>query len=111
MPSYVMAYAYTDFLQYAGPVQTALRETFGWSHGDYWFPEVRSLPGAAAMSTATFKLLSITGPQAREIQLRQPNKSSIPVFYGRGIDPTRLRSRFHTAPAANVILSEAITLR
>jgi iron(III) transport system permease protein len=29
MPSYVMAYAYTDFLQYAGPVQTALRETFG----------------------------------------------------------------------------------
>ena len=49
MPSYVMAYAYTDFLQYAGPVQTALRETFGWTHGDYWFPEVRSLPGAAAM--------------------------------------------------------------
>ena len=53
MPSYVMAYAYTDFLQYAGPVQTALRETFGWSHGDYWFPEVRSLPGAAAMFVFT----------------------------------------------------------
>jgi iron(III) transport system permease protein len=49
MPSYVMAYAYTDFLQYAGPLQTALRETFGWSRGDYWFPDVRSLPGAAAM--------------------------------------------------------------
>jgi iron(III) transport system permease protein len=49
MPSYVSAYAYTDFLQYAGPVQTALRETFGWLHGDYWFPDVRSLPGAATM--------------------------------------------------------------
>ncbi len=49
MPSYVMAYAYTDFLQYAGPVQTALREAFGWSRGDYWFPDVRSLPGAATM--------------------------------------------------------------
>lgn len=49
MPSYVMAYAYTDFLQYAGPAQTALRGWFGWSRGDYWFPEVRSLPGAAVM--------------------------------------------------------------
>ncbi len=49
MPSYVMAYAYTDFLQYAGPLQTALRHAFGWSHADYWFPDVRSLPGAAVM--------------------------------------------------------------
>ncbi|MCC7328114.1 MAG: iron ABC transporter permease [Burkholderiales bacterium] len=53
MPSYVMAYAYTDFLQYAGPLQTTLRETFGWSHGDYWLPEVRSLPGAALMFVFT----------------------------------------------------------
>jgi iron(III) transport system permease protein len=51
-PAYVMAYAYTDWLQYAGPVQTALRETFGWSRGDYWFPDVRSVPGAAAMFVA-----------------------------------------------------------
>jgi iron(III) transport system permease protein len=49
MPAYVMAYAYTDFLQYAGPLQTALREAFGWSRGDYWFPDVRSVWGAAAM--------------------------------------------------------------
>ncbi|HVF64820.1 MAG TPA: iron ABC transporter permease [Casimicrobiaceae bacterium] len=49
MPAYVMAYAYTDFLQYAGPLQTALRETFGWSRNDYWFPEVRSVGGAALM--------------------------------------------------------------
>ncbi len=49
MPSYVMAYAYTDFLDYAGPVQSALRAAFGWSRGDYWFPDVRSLPGAATM--------------------------------------------------------------
>jgi iron(III) transport system permease protein len=49
MPAYVMAYAYTDFLQYAGPLQTALREAFGWTREDYWFPEIRSVPGAAAM--------------------------------------------------------------
>lgn len=49
MPAYVMAYVYTDLLQFVGPVQTALRETFGWRRGDYWFPEIRSLGGAAAM--------------------------------------------------------------
>jgi len=47
MPAYIVAYAYTDFLQYAGPLQSALRESFQWGRGDYWFPEVRSLPGAA----------------------------------------------------------------
>jgi iron(III) transport system permease protein len=49
MPAYVMAYAYTDWLQAAGPVQTTLREITGWQVRDYWFPEIRSLPGAAAM--------------------------------------------------------------
>ena len=49
MPAYVMAYVYTDLLQFVGPVQTTLRETFGWSHGDYWFPDIRTLPGAMLM--------------------------------------------------------------
>jgi iron(III) transport system permease protein len=49
MPAYVVAYAYTDLLQFSGPVQTTLREAFGWSRADYWFPDVRSLGGAAAM--------------------------------------------------------------
>ncbi len=49
MPAYVMAYAYTDLLQFTGPVQTALRETFGWTRHDYWFPDVRSVGGAALM--------------------------------------------------------------
>ncbi|SMH58815.1 ABC transporter permease [Azospirillum agricola] len=46
MPAYVMAYTYTDFLQFAGPVQSWLRATFGWRRGDYWFPEIRSAWGA-----------------------------------------------------------------
>jgi iron(III) transport system permease protein len=45
MPAYVTAYAYTDFLQFSGPLQTWLRATFGWE--GRVFPEVRSLPGAA----------------------------------------------------------------
>jgi iron(III) transport system permease protein len=49
VPAYVMAYAYTDFLQFTGPVQTALREWTGWGPQDYWFPDIRSLGGAVAM--------------------------------------------------------------
>ena len=47
MPAYIVAYAYTDYLQFAGPLQSSLREMFDWQHGDYWFPEIRSLAGAA----------------------------------------------------------------
>jgi iron(III) transport system permease protein len=49
MPAYVMAYAYTDWLQFTGPVQSALRAATGWQAREYWFPEIRSLWGAAAM--------------------------------------------------------------
>lgn len=49
VPAYVMAYAYTGFLNYSGPVQTTLREAFGWGPRDYWFPEIHSVGGAAAM--------------------------------------------------------------
>jgi iron(III) transport system permease protein len=43
IPAYVGAYALVDFLEFAGPVQGALRAVFGWSSAqDYWFPEIRS---------------------------------------------------------------------
>ncbi len=47
VPAYLIAYTYTDFLEYAGPVQKMLREQFGWQTArDYWFPEIRSMGGA-----------------------------------------------------------------
>ncbi|MBG02537.1 MAG: ABC transporter permease [Rhodospirillaceae bacterium] len=47
IPGYLIAYTYTDFLEYAGPVQVLLRDLFGWqSARDYWFPEIRSMGGA-----------------------------------------------------------------
>jgi iron(III) transport system permease protein len=49
MPAYVMAYAYTDWLQFTGPVQSGLRALTGWGARDYWFPETRSLGGAAVV--------------------------------------------------------------
>jgi iron(III) transport system permease protein len=49
IPAYVLAYVYTDLLQFVGPVQSGLRALFGWTRRDYWFPEIRSLGGAVAM--------------------------------------------------------------
>ncbi len=51
MPSYIIAYTYTGLLEYAGPLQSALRAATGWGYGDYWFPPIRSLGGAIAMLT------------------------------------------------------------
>jgi iron(III) transport system permease protein len=47
VPAYIIAYTYTGLLDYAGPVQEALRAAFPGSAGH--FPEVRSLPGAVTM--------------------------------------------------------------
>lgn len=53
IPAYVIAFVYTDFLQFVGPVQSWLRGVTGWSRRDYWFPDVRSLGGAIAMFILT----------------------------------------------------------
>lgn len=52
VPAYVIAYIYTDLLEFAGPVQSSIRSLFGWElANDYWFPNIRSLPGAICMMT------------------------------------------------------------
>ena len=45
MPTYVMAYAYTDFFQFSGPIQSFLRDALGVSRLG-WFPDPRSVWGA-----------------------------------------------------------------
>jgi iron(III) transport system permease protein len=49
MPAYVVAYAYTDFLQFSGPLQTGLRQVFGLQ--GRLLPDVRSLGGAVMSVT------------------------------------------------------------
>lgn len=49
MPAYIIAYTYTGMLDVAGPLQSWLRAEFSWQYGDYWFPDIRSLPGAVLM--------------------------------------------------------------
>lgn len=53
VPAYIGAYALVDFFEYAGPVQGALRDTFGWASArDYWFPPVRSRGAAIVVLSA-----------------------------------------------------------
>jgi iron(III) transport system permease protein len=49
MPAYIIAYSYTGMLDVAGPVQTFIRDSFGFGYGDYWFPSIRTLGGAIVM--------------------------------------------------------------
>ena len=52
MPAYVMAYVYTDFLQFAGPLQTWLRAWAGWRAGQHALPDIRSMGGAVFVLVA-----------------------------------------------------------
>ncbi len=50
IPTYIFAYLYGDFLDYSGPLQSFIRDLGGFTRpSDYFFPELRSLPGAALM--------------------------------------------------------------
>ena len=73
MPAYVVAYAYTDFLQFSGPLQVGLRDTFGWQ--GRVFPEIRNAWGAAWVFTFTLYpyvyLLARTALSERATQLME----------------------------------------
>ena len=70
VPSYIAAYAVVDFLDYAGPLQTALRSAFGWTSAqDYWFPEVRSLLfGACVMAVTLYPYVYLFAKSAFDAQ-------------------------------------------
>ncbi len=53
VPTYLLAYTYTDLLGVAGPVQQGIREWLQVSYGDYWFPSIRSMGGAIALFAFT----------------------------------------------------------
>ena len=47
IPAYIVAYCYTDLLEYGGIIQTVLRDIFDWrSSKEYYFPNIRSMTGA-----------------------------------------------------------------
>jgi iron(III) transport system permease protein len=62
MPTYIIAYAYVELLDYAGPLQTVVRDLFGFrSARDYWFPEIRSIGGAVfVMASVLYPYVYLT---------------------------------------------------
>lgn len=90
VPAYVMAYAYTDFLQFSGPVQSLLRDVTGWGAGDYWFPDIRSLWGAVLMFT--FVLYPYVYLLARAAFLEQSD-SMLEVARASGYGPWGMFAR------------------
>jgi iron(III) transport system permease protein len=63
MPGYIISFLYVDALTFAGPVQTYLRQIFGWSSPtDYWFPDIRSVGGAVVvLSFALYPYVYMAG--------------------------------------------------
>lgn len=85
IPAYVGAYALTDFLDYSGPVQVALREIFGWASArDYWFPEIRSREAAVVvLSAALYPYIYLITRAA----LREQSGASYEVARALGTGP------------------------
>lgn len=52
VPTYISAYSFVEFFTFTGPVQNLVRDIGGFSSArDYWFPDIRSLPGAIFVLT------------------------------------------------------------
>ncbi|MEM7269007.1 MAG: iron ABC transporter permease [Pseudomonadota bacterium] len=87
IPAYIGAYALVDFLEFAGPVQIALREVFGWqTRQDYWFPEIRSFWSAAfVMTMSLYPYVYLLARAA----FREQSAAAIEVGRSLGLGPWR----------------------
>lgn len=85
VPAYVGAYALVDFLEYAGPVQTALRHAAGWdSARDYWFPAIRSRGAAiVVLAAALYPYVYLLARAA----FREQSASGYEVARALGVGP------------------------
>ncbi|GLS87203.1 iron ABC transporter permease [Cypionkella aquatica] len=85
IPAYVGAYALVDFLDYAGPLQGALRGIFGWNSArDYWFPEIHSEPTAILVLASAFYPYVYLMTRAA---LREQSGASYEVARALGLGP------------------------
>ncbi|MGP6086702.1 ABC transporter permease [Antarctobacter jejuensis] len=105
-PAYVMAYAYTHLLDHPGIVQSTLREVMGWGPREYWFPEIRSTGGAAAMLTIV--LYPYVYLLARAAFLGQ---SATTLFAARSLGRTPVGAFFSvTLPMARPAIAAGVLL-
>ena len=105
MPAYIVAYTYTDLLDYAGPIQMALRNWFDWqSPDDYWFFDIRSLEGAAIVLALV--LYPYVYLMVRASFLEQ-NATLTQAARVLGASPWRCFSRISIPMARNAIIASA----
>jgi iron(III) transport system permease protein len=103
MPGYILGYVFMTTFSFAGPVQSTLRDWFG---ADVWFPDVRTLPGAAIVLSLTLYpyvyVLMLTA--LRETGLRTWQVS-------RTLGQGRLRGAWRAVlPAARPTLAAGVAL-
>ncbi|MCG6857924.1 MAG: iron ABC transporter permease [Salaquimonas sp.] len=70
IPTYLSAYCFVEIMDFTGPLQNGLRVLTGFSHpSQYWFPEIRSLPGAIfVMSAVLYPYVYLTCRLVFEMQ-------------------------------------------
>ena len=107
VPTYIIAYAYVDILDFTGPIQTLIRTLFGFeSSQDYWFPEIRSLGGTIfVMGVVLYPYVYLT---ARSNFLMQ-STCTFDVSRTLGANPTTLFFRV-ALPLARPSIIVGITL-
>lgn len=88
IPGYLAAYAFGEFLDFTGPVQTAIRAMGGYqSVRDYWFPNIRSMGGAVlVLSSVLYPYLYLS---CRSLFLMQ-SRSAADVARTLGAGPFKV---------------------
>jgi len=106
-PTYIVAYVYVDIFDAVGPVQSAFRALFGYrTAAEYWFPSVRSLPGAILVFS--FVLYPYVYLAARAMFLTQ---SASLIEVARTLGATRFMLARHVAlPLARPALAVGLSL-
>lgn len=81
IPAYVLAFVAVGFLDYAGPLQSWLREAFGSSH---WFPPIRSTGGViVVLSLALYPYVYLLARSAFLTQGRRALEAAQTFGYSR----------------------------
>lgn len=88
VPTYIIAYTYVEILTFTGPVQSLVRDLFGFrTSREYWFPEIRSLGGAIfVMGFVLYPYVYLTTRAALLLQ----SASTLDVSRTLGAGPMRL---------------------
>ena len=107
IPTYIVAYAYVEIMDVTGPVQVAIRSVFGFTSArDYWFPEIRSLPGAVfVMGLVLYPYVYLT---TRAMFLMQ-SACALDVARTLGAGPIRLFAAV-ALPLARPAIAVGVTL-